>query len=111
MNTDPLSASPPTSTLEDKRIPVTLLTGFLGAGKTTLLNHLVHLPEMTGAAVLINEFGEIGIDHHLVDKVDETLMILDSGCLCCSVQGDLLKALKNLADRSSKREIPPCLEY
>ncbi|WP_310493130.1 GTP-binding protein [Dechloromonas sp.] len=107
MNTDPLSASPRPSTLEDKRIPVTLLTGFLGAGKTTLLNHLVHLPEMTGAAVLINEFGEIGIDHHLVDKVDETLMILDSGCLCCSVQGDLLKALKNLADRSSKREIPP----
>lgn len=91
----------------DKRIPVTLLTGFLGAGKTTLLNHLVHRPEMAGAAVLINEFGEVGIDHHLVDKVDETLMILDSGCLCCSVQGDLLKALRNLAERSSKREIPP----
>ncbi|PKO89894.1 MAG: GTP-binding protein [Betaproteobacteria bacterium HGW-Betaproteobacteria-12] len=91
----------------DKRIPVTLLTGFLGAGKTTLLNHLVHRPEMAGAAVLINEFGEVGIDHHLVDRVDETLMILDSGCLCCSVQGDLLKALRNLADRSSKREIPP----
>ncbi|AXS79092.1 GTP-binding protein [Dechloromonas sp. HYN0024] len=99
-------ASIPTAT-DDKRIPVTLLTGFLGAGKTTLLNHLVHLPEMAGAAVLINEFGEIGIDHHLVDKVDETLMILDSGCLCCSVQGDLVKALKTLADRSSKREIPP----
>lgn len=98
------SLKPP---ITDKRIPVTLLTGFLGAGKTTLLNHLVHLPEMAGAAVLINEFGEVGIDHHLVDKVDETLMILDSGCLCCSVQGDLLKALKNLADRSSKREIPP----
>lgn len=91
----------------DKRIPVTLLTGFLGAGKTTLLNHLVHLPEMAGAAVLINEFGEVGIDHHLVDMVDETLMILDSGCLCCSVQGDLLNALRKLADRSSKREIPP----
>lgn len=91
----------------DKRIPVTLLTGFLGAGKTTLLNHLVHLPEMAGAAVLINEFGEVGIDHHLIDKVDETLMILDSGCLCCSVQGDLIKALKKLSDRSSKREIPP----
>lgn len=91
----------------DRRIPVTLLTGFLGAGKTTLLNHLVHLPEMAGAAVLINEFGEVGIDHHLVDMVDETLMILDSGCLCCSMQGDLVKALKTLSDRSSKREIPP----
>lgn len=106
MNTAPHpdSLKPPVT---DQRIPVTLLTGFLGAGKTTLLNHLVHLPEMAGAAVLINEFGEVGIDHHLVDKVDETLMILDSGCLCCSVQGDLLKALRNLADRSSKREIPP----
>lgn len=91
----------------DQRTPVTLLTGFLGAGKTTLLNHLVHQPEMAGAAVLINEFGEIGIDHHLVDKVDETLMILDSGCLCCSVQGDLVKALRSLSDRSSKRLIPP----
>lgn len=107
MNTDPLANIPSRFNPEDKRIPVTLLTGFLGAGKTTLLNHLVQRPEMSGAAVLINEFGEIGIDHHLVDKVDETLMILDSGCLCCSVQGDLLKALKNLADRSSKREIPP----
>jgi G3E family GTPase len=107
MTTEMPTSAPFPSNTDDKRIPVTLLTGFLGAGKTTLLNHLVHLPEMAGAAVLINEFGEIGIDHHLVDKVDETLMILDSGCLCCSVQGDLLKALKSLANRSSKREIPP----
>lgn len=106
MNTEALPNTVQASA-SDKRIPVTLLTGFLGAGKTTLLNHLVHLPEMAGAAVLINEFGEVGIDHHLVDKFDETVMILDSGCLCCSVQGDLLKALRNLADRSSKREIPP----
>ncbi|MCM2358137.1 MAG: GTP-binding protein [Geobacteraceae bacterium] len=90
----------------DKRIPVTLLTGFLGAGKTTLLNNLLKHPEMAGAAVLINEFGEVGIDHHLVDKVDETMLILDSGCICCSVQGDLVKALRNLAERSSRREIP-----
>jgi G3E family GTPase len=61
---------------------------------------------MAGAAVLINEFGEVGIDHHLVDRVDETMLILDSGCICCSVQGDLVKALRNLAQRSSKREIP-----
>lgn len=90
----------------DKRIPVTLLTGFLGAGKTTLLNNLMQHSEMAGAAVLINEFGEVGIDHYLVDKVDETMLILDSGCICCSVQGDLVKALRNLAERSSKREIP-----
>jgi G3E family GTPase len=92
---------------DDRRIPVTLLTGFLGAGKTTLLNHLLRDPQMAGAAVLINEFGEVGIDHHLVEKVDDTLMILDSGCICCSVQGDLVKALRNLAQRASRREIGP----
>jgi G3E family GTPase len=91
----------------DQRIPVTLLTGFLGAGKTTLLNNLLPHPDMAGTAVLINEFGEVGIDHHLVDKVDETVLVLDSGCICCSVQGDLVKALKNLAQRCSRREIPP----
>jgi G3E family GTPase len=95
------------STTSIDRIPVTVLTGFLGAGKTTLLNHLMKQPEMAGAAVLINEFGEVGIDHHLVERVDETLMILDSGCLCCSMQGDLAKALKDLSLRSSRREIPP----
>lgn len=91
----------------DQRIPVTLLTGFLGAGKTTLLNSLLRHPDMAGAAVLINEFGAVAIDHHLVDRVDENMIILDSGCICCSVQGDLVKALKNLAMRSSMREIPP----
>lgn len=95
-----------TAAVTDRRIPVTLVTGFLGSGKTTLLNNLLQHPEMAGAAVLINEFGEVGIDHHLVDRVDESMMILDSGCICCSVQGDLVKALKNLAQRSSRREIP-----
>lgn len=101
-----LSLNTISAAVTDRRIPVTLITGFLGAGKTTLLNNLLQHPEMSGAAVLINEFGEIGIDHHLVDRVDETMMILDSGCICCSVQGDLVKALRNLAQRSSRREIP-----
>ena len=98
--------SPEQTLMTDRRIPVTLLTGFLGAGKTTLLNNLLQHPEMAGAAVLINEFGEVGIDHHLVERVDETMLLLDSGCICCSVQGDLVRTLRNLAQRSSKREIP-----
>lgn len=89
------------------RIPVSLLTGFLGSGKTTLLNHWVHLPEMAGVAVLVNEFGDVGIDHHLVDKLDENTVLLDSGCLCCAMQGDLIGALKSLALRASRREVAP----
>jgi len=92
---------------EDRRIPVIVLTGFLGAGKTTLLNHLLGQPEMARTAVLINEFGEVGVDHHLVEKIDETLMVLDSGCICCSVQGDLVRALKTLFQRAMRREIKP----
>ncbi|WP_297365167.1 GTP-binding protein [Thauera sp.] len=89
----------------DRRIPVTLLTGFLGAGKTTLLNHLLRQPQMAGSAVLINEFGAVGVDHHLVEKVDESLVVLDSGCICCSVQGDLVRALKGLFMRALRREL------
>ncbi|MFU2487162.1 CobW family GTP-binding protein [Thauera sp. WH-1] len=89
----------------DRRIPVTLLTGFLGAGKTTLLNHLLRQPQLAHCAVLINEFGEVGVDHHLVEKVDESLVVLDSGCICCSVQGDLVRALKGLFMRALRREL------
>jgi len=106
----PLAVSTPASPDQkppgaDRRIPVTVLSGFLGAGKTTVLNHLLRQPQMEGCAVLINEFGEIGVDHHLVEKVDETLIVLDSGCICCSVQGDLVRALKGLFMRALRREL------
>ncbi len=79
--------------------PVTVLTGFLGSGKTTLLNRLLQRPELADTAVIINEFGAVGIDHLLVDHVDENLRVLASGCLCCTVRGDLIETLATLARR------------
>jgi G3E family GTPase len=93
--------------MDERRIPVVVLTGFLGAGKTTLLNHLLGTPALAATAVLINEFGDVAVDHHLVQKIDETLLVLDGGCLCCSVQGDLVRALKQLFKRAAHREIGP----
>lgn len=96
----------PSSGAGDRRIPVTILTGFLGAGKTTLLNHLLQQTDLRGTAVLINEFGEVGVDNLLVEKVDDTIVLLGAGCICCTVRGDLLRALKDLFMRSLRREIP-----
>jgi G3E family GTPase len=87
-------------------IPVTILTGFLGAGKTTLLNHLVHRPELANAAVLINEFGAISLDHELVEKtVAENIVEVKGGCLCCTVRGDIPKALADLLTRREAGQI------
>ncbi|MFT3688536.1 CobW family GTP-binding protein [Paenirhodobacter sp.] len=76
--------------------PVILLTGFLGSGKTTLLQRLLTDPSMARAAVLINEYGEVGLDHHLLDRIDETVMLMKSGCICCTVRGEIAEALLNL---------------
>jgi G3E family GTPase len=83
----------------DDTVPITVITGFLGAGKTTLLNRLLKRPEMAATAVLINEFGEIGLDHLLVGTLDENTVLLNAGCLCCTVRGDLVRALRDLRDR------------
>ncbi|OHV13105.1 CobW family GTP-binding protein [Kushneria phosphatilytica] len=84
-------------------IPVTLLTGFLGSGKTTLLNQLVRQPEMSRTLVVINEFGEIGLDHQLFSATDETqVMAMDSGCVCCTIRGDLAQTLRNATWRFAR---------
>ena len=77
-------------------IPLTMLTGFLGAGKTTLLNRLLQDPALKDTAVIINEFGEIGLDHLLVEYVGDNMVLLQSGCLCCTMRGDLVDALETL---------------
>jgi len=78
------------------RLPVTVITGFLGSGKTTLLRRLLRHPAMNRAAVIINEFGEVGIDHELVEASSEQMTLLSNGCLCCTVRTDLQDTLREL---------------
>lgn len=91
----------------DARIPVSILTGFLGSGKTTLLRSLLRQPEMAGCAVIINEFGEIGLDHELVEAIDGETVLLPGGCVCCTVQDDLTKTLIKLRQRVLSGELEP----
>jgi len=87
-------------------IPITLLTGFLGSGKTTLLAHLLRHPELTNTAVLVNEFGEIALDHDLLYGAAESIVLLDRGCLCCALRSDLAEQLDDLYTRRLRKEIP-----
>lgn len=86
-------------------VPVAILTGFLGAGKTTLLNGLLRDPLLADAAVIINEFGEVGIDHLLVERADENVIEMASGCLCCTIRGDLIDTIHDLLARRARGEI------
>src|SRR5215208_2091958 len=88
------------------RRPVTVVTGFLGSGKTTLLARVLSAPSMANTAVLVNEFGEVGLDHHLLRRVDERTVLLGSGCVCCTTREDLVGALMELLDMDQRGEIP-----
>lgn len=90
-----------------RRIPVSIVTGFLGAGKSTLLNRLLKDPGMRDCAVIINEFGEVGIDHLLVEQSSDSIVELSDGCLCCTVRGELIDTLADLADRMQTGRIRP----
>ena len=91
----------------DLRIPVSVITGFLGAGKSTLLNRLLRHPDMGETAVIVNEFGEIGLDHALIASSSEDTVLLSSGCLCCTVRGDLVNTLRELMAKRESGEVKP----
>ncbi|MCA8976902.1 MAG: GTP-binding protein [Planctomycetes bacterium] len=90
-----------------QHIPVTVLTGFLGSGKTTLLRRLLEDPAFTDTALIVNEFGEVAIDHLLVADLAENIVELRDGCLCCTIRGDLVMTLRDLWQRRCLEEVPP----
>jgi G3E family GTPase len=89
------------------KTPVALVTGYLGSGKTTLIRALLESPALGETAVIVNELGEIGIDHAILRRVDERTVLLASGCVCCTLRGDLADELRDLVDRRASGEIPP----
>lgn len=91
--------------IADARTPVAVLTGFLGSGKTTVLRHILANPAFADTAVLINEFGEVGLDHLLVGALDDAPVLLAGGCICCAIRGDLSRALRDLHARRERGEV------
>jgi len=92
-------------TTAPERLPVSVLTGFLGSGKSTVLGRLLVHPAMAETAVIVNEFGEIGIDHALIAQSDEDTVLMNSGCLCCTIRGDLVRTLGELMARRQRGEV------
>lgn len=90
-----------------ERLPVTVLTGFLGSGKTTLLNHLLRQPDCTDTAVIINEYGDVPLDHLLVETLEGEIAVLASGCVCCTLRSDLETTLRDLLARRDRATLPP----
>src|SRR5688572_27637380 len=90
----------------ETRLPVSIITGFLGSGKTTLLNRLLRHPSMARCLVIINEFGEIGIDHLLVSIPSENMMLLNNGCLCCMFKGDLGETFADIYAKRASGTVP-----
>jgi len=97
--------------MAEPAIPVSVLTGFLGSGKTTLLSHLLRQPALSRAAVIINEFGEIGLDHELVEKSEDSIIALTTGCLCCKVRSDLTQTLHDLLRRREEGTLPQQFDH
>ena len=91
---------------EAELIPVNIVTGFLGSGKTTVLRHVLADPAFSRAAVLINEFGEAGLDHLLVERLDDATVLMESGCICCTLQEDLRTTLRDLYSRRARGAVP-----
>ena len=90
-----------------EKIPIVVLTGFLGSGKTVLLNALLRQPGFADSAIVVNEFGEVGLDHLLVASAEENIVLLDAGCLCCAVLGSLKETLLDLWHRRAQSQVPP----
>ncbi len=93
--------------MDDKRIGVTVISGFLGSGKTSLLNRLLRDPAYADAVVIVNEYGEVGVDHHLVRQARDNIVLVEGGCLCCVVSGAVVDALRDLFMLALSRKIKP----